>query len=241
MAELFGILGGLGPLASAAFLNTVYRSWRGGPEQTAPRVILYSDPAFPDRTQFLLDGKRDALRLALERSLRVLCEAGASEIVICCMTIHDLCREIAPDLRSRIVSMLDVALELAAASSGKHLLVCSTGTRQMRLFEQHPSWPRVRNRIVMPSEADQERIHELLYRLKQHVRADDIADDFEEMMRRLGADSCLAGCSEMHILASRPPSAEMARMRPYLDPLTAIAARWAGEAEPPARAAALGG
>lgn len=46
-----GVLGGMGPLASAEFLKTIYECSVAGGEQRSPSVIMYSDPTFPDRTE----------------------------------------------------------------------------------------------------------------------------------------------------------------------------------------------
>ena len=55
--EVLGIVGGLGPMASAEFLKTVYEYGIGENEQDAPIVLMYSDPTFPDRTESFLAGE----------------------------------------------------------------------------------------------------------------------------------------------------------------------------------------
>ncbi len=47
---LKGIIGGVGPRASLAFMQSVYSEWEGQVEQLTPRLILYSDPLLIDRT-----------------------------------------------------------------------------------------------------------------------------------------------------------------------------------------------
>ncbi len=51
-----GILGGMGALASAELLYTVYRLNTTEPEQGSPVCLLYSDPSIPDRTGAILRG-----------------------------------------------------------------------------------------------------------------------------------------------------------------------------------------
>src|SRR5689334_6778827 len=57
--EVWGVLGGLGPLASAEFLATIYEHADASEEQRLPAVLLFSDPAIPDRTEALLCGRED--------------------------------------------------------------------------------------------------------------------------------------------------------------------------------------
>src|SRR5215510_14138151 len=100
---VLGVLGGMGPLASAEFAKTIYElsgeiSMR---EQAAPVVLMYSDPAFPDRTEAFLRGETQPLLTRLIKALELLCSMGASQLVICCMTIHYLLPQVPGALRER--------------------------------------------------------------------------------------------------------------------------------------------
>src|SRR5215813_3866816 len=88
--QILGIVGGLGPMASAEFLKTVYEYGIGDNEQDAPIVVMYSDPTFPDRTDSFLAGEDELLLARLTAALQFLADAGAARFVICCMTIHHL-------------------------------------------------------------------------------------------------------------------------------------------------------
>ncbi|HVH13705.1 MAG TPA: hypothetical protein VM759_11665, partial [Longimicrobium sp.] len=80
--EVLGIVGGLGPLASAEFVRTVYRCATWEREQDAPRVLLDSNPAFPDRTSAFLAGEEHTVSPMLEEVLSGLLERGATQLVI---------------------------------------------------------------------------------------------------------------------------------------------------------------
>ena len=58
---IIGIVGGMGALASAEFVKTIYEFSADRREQDSPIVMLSSDPTFPDRTEMLLRGARDVL------------------------------------------------------------------------------------------------------------------------------------------------------------------------------------
>src|SRR5215470_19225208 len=123
--EVLGIVGGLGPMASAEFLKTVYEYGIGENEQDAPIVVMYSDPTFPDRTDSFLAGESDLLLARLTAALQFLSDAGASRIVICCMTIHHLLPRLSDHLRARVVSLLDVIFANLEREPRRHLLICS--------------------------------------------------------------------------------------------------------------------
>jgi aspartate racemase len=225
-APLIGVLGGAGPVASAAFVSTIYERWSGQREQEAPRLILYSDPAIPDRTTVLLgQSDRSSLATPLEATLSRLCELGAAQIVICCMTLHRWLPDIEPALRARVISMVDVMFDLVQGHDGPHLVCCSTGARRSGLFESHPAWAAGRDRLVWPDTTDQDAIHALLYQIKRGASSAALNARFDEYRQRYGATTCVAACSELHILAwARQQGAADAGAGPdWLDPLGAIA------------------
>src|SRR2546428_3051912 len=82
------VIGGMGPLASAEFVNTVYEQATTDREQEMPRLVLWSDPSFPDRTTALLDGRSDVLAGHLEHAIPQCDAMGAGQGVICCVTVH---------------------------------------------------------------------------------------------------------------------------------------------------------
>lgn len=220
--EVLGIVGGLGPLASAEFLKTVYEYGIGENEQDAPIVLMYSDPTFPDRTDAFLAGESELLRARLTGALQTLSDAGASRFVICCMTIHYLLPSLPEHLRARVISLLDVIF--ANLEPRRYLLICSNGTRQLALFQQHPQWAGHKAEIVLPDADDQNRIHrELIYPIKKDPDFGRLKVLLETLLRRYEVDDFIAGCSEIHVLAKHVLNGDRARC---LDPLTIIAREW---------------
>ncbi len=226
---VLGILGGMGPLASAEFVKTIYECSMGEVEQHSPMVLMYSDPAFPDRTETLIGGSYDELLSRLTRSLEALCSLNVSQIVICCVTAHYLLPELAPHLRAKVASLLDPIFEQARDAGGRHLLLCSTGARRLGLFERHAEWERTREHILLPDERDQQVIHDLIYRIKVNDDAPPMFDALEALLERYGVNSFIAGCTEIHVLAKQFMTAgdRPARYQ-CIDPLSIIARRLIG-------------
>jgi aspartate racemase len=222
-SSVYGVVGGMGPLASAEFLKTIYEFGLREREQNSPTIILYSDPSFPDRTTAFLKGDDDVLLAQLKRVVRELCEMNAVRIVLCCITIHYLLPRLSPDLRGRIWSLLDVIADRLAANDREYLLICSSGTRRLKLFESHPRWRLFKDRLVLPSLEDQERLHrELIYPIKLNSDVSTLFPLLELMLEKYRVNSFIAGCSEIHVLAKRY-AANGNGHDVCLDPLTIIA------------------
>ena len=200
-----GIVGGMGPLASTEFVRTIYDySLADRLEQCTPVVSLYSDPTIPDRTEALLKGEDAAVLRQLTEALRYLAATGATKIVVCCMTIHYMLPKLPPALGSNIISLLDVIYANLAKRRGRHLVLCSSGTRKLRLFEGHDSWEQFSDFLIFPDERDQRLLHEeIIYPLKRNPDMPALVSALESMLERYEVDSFIAGCSEIHIIAKR--------------------------------------
>lgn len=225
-----GILGGMGPVASAEFLKTVYEQNLGAREQTAPRVVMLSDPSFPDRTEALLAGRDEEVLRPLTDALRRLSDMGATRLVVCCVTAHHLLPRLPPDLRARVVSLLDVVFDRLEQTRGRHLLVCSSGSRRAGIFERHERWPAAAPYVVLPDEADQEVIHrDLIYPMKTDPDVSKRAPLLRSLLKRYGVSSFIAGCTEVHMLAKRPEFSDGRSGVNCIDPLAIIARGLQGE------------
>ena len=218
-----GVVGGLGPFASAEFLKTIYECDLSDCEQYLPTVIMISDPSFPDRTEDFRAGRTDDLLARLTAVLEQLSQLGAAKIIICCVTIHYLLPRLPRHLRARVVSLLDVIFNQVEKSQTRHLLICSSGTRELRLFENHPRWQAASDFIVLPDESDQEIIHrDLIYPMKTTVAASNGAPLLKSLLRKYRVDSFIVGCSEVHILAKAAFPAN-ANGSNCIDPLAILA------------------
>ena len=202
---VLGVLGGLGPLASAEFVKTIYESSLAGREQEAPIVMLLSDPTHPDRTTEFLRQSYDHLLGRLIESLSRLRELQASKVVICCITYHYLLPRVPRELRESVISLLDVIFDRILSVRKKHLLFCTNGTRKMQLFETHKQWPAAKEFFVLPEPEDQEAIHDLIY---SHIKSNKSAvhtllPAFEALMAKYEVDRFIAGCTEIHLPAKQ--------------------------------------
>ena len=221
-----GIVGGMGPLASAEFLRTVYRFHLGEPEQASPCCILSSDPTIPDRTAAIREGLVEVLAERLAQAVADLLTAGATRVVIACVTVHCVLPMLPEPLRRNVVSLLDLTIdELLTSDDGPFLLLVTTGTRSARIFENHQRWREVAPRVLLPDEQDQKQLQAWIYELKSGMPAAIRLDWLESLRGRYGAAGLVFGCTELHLLqeliANGGKEADLGRI---IDPLW-IAAR----------------
>jgi aspartate racemase len=230
-SNVLGVLGGMGPLASAEFVKTIYE-YSGDchqQDQESPSVVLYSDPGFPDRTEALLRGEDDVLLEALAASLERLRAQGASRIVICCMTVHHLLPRLPPDLREQIIPLTDVLFARVELLRKKQLVICSSGTRKLGLLEAHARWEQAKDYLLFPGEAEQQKLHARIYEVKRNRGLRSLLSFIESLLTAYQVDSFVAACTELHLLAKLVTNGR-SEQREYecIDPLSIIAKQVAG-------------
>lgn len=229
--EVVGVLGGMGPQASAGFIRTIYSAYRGQTEQQSPIVLLHSNPKIDDRTATFLSGADHSRILdELVMGLRGLVAQGATQLVICCVTAHYLLHELPEDLRCKTVSLIDVVFEELQGVWQPCLLACTTGTRRLGLFQQHAAWDRVKDQICLPTENEQTILHDAIYSLKRNHTPGQLIQVLLSLCQAHGVHTLIAGCTELHLLsqACAGPNELNLKIR-IIDPLAAIALRYSEE------------
>ena len=213
MMKTLGILGGMGPLASAEFVDTIYRLNVVEPEQEAPICLLHSDPSFPDRTEAILAGDTEPLAVLLAQALAKLAAMGADRIIIACVTIHQLLPQVAEPLRERVVSLVDLALDEVLRNPRPLLLMATRGTRAGRIFESHERWELAKSWVRVLEEPDQRRFHDWVYLVKANHPVEEGIEWLDTLSSKYGTAGYLCGCTELHILVKA-----LQRRTGYFDP-----------------------
>jgi aspartate racemase len=135
--RVLGVLGGMGPLASAHFMARLTLLTPAERDQDHIPAILWSDPRVPDRTAARLDGGPDPLP-ALLRGLRGLETAGAQAIAIPCNTAHGWHAPLQDATALPILHIVDAAvaaLRAVAVPGATVGLLGTAGTLAMRLYQ----------------------------------------------------------------------------------------------------------
>jgi aspartate racemase len=212
----------LGPRASAAFLTTIYGAAADVDEQRLPIVYVLSDPTVPDRTAELRAGRTQALLVRLTRDVDSLVRLGATDVIVCCVTLHHVVPRLHPSLRGKVRSLVDAIMREVEGRREPHLLLCTEGARQAGIFEAHELWPRVASRIVWPDEPDQRRVHEMIYDVKVRGASPHHRALVRQLMRSYRTGAVISGCTEMHLVLDavfvrQPPAVSV------VDPLVVFA------------------
>ncbi len=206
MKKTIGILGGMGPEATAYFFSLIIKDTAAARDQDHIPVIIYNLPQVPERTAALL-GKGPSPVPLLRKGIRRLGRAGADFIVIPCITAHAFLPEIKTAGRVPILSLLDEALALSRKKIPKLKragLLASTGTLRSGLF--HKAFATAGVEIINPTDKEQAKIMEAVFG-KAGIKAGFtrgqprrlILNAARRLIRR-GAQAIIAGCTEIPLI-----------------------------------------
>ena len=206
MKKTIGILGGMGPEATAYFYELIIKNTKAEKDQEHIPVVIYANPGVPERTAAVL-GKGPSPLPQLLEGVRVLKEAGADFIVMPCITAHHFYNEIMKEVKVNFLNLVDETVLYALRKNPglkKAGLVASTGTLRARLF--HEAFGREGVEIVDPTEAEQVRVMEAIFG-KEGVKAGYTSGMSREAIHYAarvliarGAEAVIAGCTEVPLV-----------------------------------------
>jgi aspartate racemase len=206
MKKTIGILGGMGPEATAYFYEQIVQQTRAETDQDHIKVIIYSNPEIPPRTDAILRKGPSPTPLLVEGFQR-LKDAGADFVVMPCVTAHYFYPEIKDQVNIPFVSLLDESVQWAQEEIPglrKAGLVASTGTLESRLL--HDIFNQSGIEVIIPEEDEQNQVMEAIFGPKG-IKAGFISGFSKETLVNIakvvvarGADAIIAGCTEVPLV-----------------------------------------
>jgi aspartate racemase len=193
-----GVLGGMGPAATAEFFRRLVAATPGRADAEHLHVIIDSDPSVPDRTNAILRGGPSPAG-ALAAIARRLEHAGADLLVMPCNTAHAYIEEIRASVS---IPALDMIRETVATIDRSSVgLLATDGTIATGLYQEACEARGVR--VVVPNPADQRSIMGAIASIKRGENLRRVEEEIEPIVCRLereGAEAILAGCTEISLV-----------------------------------------
>jgi aspartate racemase len=220
--RVLGVLGGMGPLASAQFMARLTLLTPAERDQDHVPAVLWSDPRVPDRTRGRLSGGEDPLPWLL-RGLRGLKAAGCGAVAIPCNTAHGWYDEMT-GVGLPILHIVDAAAAQLrrVAPSGTVGVMGTAGTLHMRLYQDRLE--RLGWRVIVPTDGA---MGSLVTPAIARVKANRVVEAYEplaEAVRGLaarGAEAVVLGCTEIPLGIQAGPWHELGV--PLVDTIDALA------------------
>lgn len=201
---LVGVLGGVGPLATAYFLERVVSSTEAERDQDHLDLLVYNHSTVPDRTDFLLGKSPDDPGPVLADDARRLEAFGVDLIVMPCNTAHHFTRQVINAITVPFISIIGVTVAEARRRNPDLKVVgllATEGTVDCRVY--HDAFAAHGVEVVAPDAGDQEIINSIIYdqvKAGQPVDLDALLGVVERLVER-GAEVIVLGCTELSVIA----------------------------------------
>jgi aspartate racemase len=196
-----GVLGGMGPAATAHFFQRVIELTPAASDQEHIPMVVYNDPTVPDRTEAIL-GRGPSPVPVLTKGLKLLEQAGCEVIAIPCNSAHFFYAELQ---QATDVPLLNILTEVVDAVSAlrppveKAGLLATTGTARSGIYREPLA--QIGCELVLPEEWEQGDLMAVIRRIKGAEGEAEQVRVFAEALISRGVQAIILGCTELSLVA----------------------------------------
>lgn len=134
-----GIIGGMGPKATAVFMDMLVDHTKAVRDQDHIDMVVLNHASLPDRTEVILSGEKDRFLGAVEKDIRLLEHVGVANIAIPCNTSHYFYQDMQAMTSIPIIHMVDETLQEIARryeAGSKVGVLATNGTLRSGIYRQ---------------------------------------------------------------------------------------------------------
>lgn len=218
--KIIGILGGMGPEATAELFMNIIRATPVEKDQDHIRVIIDSNPKIPDRTLAII-GLGPSPLPEMVKTAENLERAGVDFIIIPCNTAHHFYDELSKSVKVPILNMIELAAEVIHGKYPKIKkvgLIATTGTINSGIY--HQALKKHKLQVLCPSDRLQDKVMEAIYGVKAGRLAEGRGSiiNIASQLIAEGAETVICGCTEVSLVLKQGDIS-----MPVVDPLQILA------------------
>ena len=199
--KTLGIIGGMGPAATAYFMDLVVRMTLAETDQEHLNIMVCHVPAIPDRTGYILDHRKDNPLPSIIEYGQKLAALGAEKLAIPCITAHYFYDAIREQVPVSIINGVEETVAYLKERGFRRVGVMATsGTLHACVFQKELE--RQGLEAVLPLAQRQKDVMDLIYKDIKSGRPGDM-ERFGRVTKELrdcGAEVIILGCTELSII-----------------------------------------
>lgn len=198
MKNSLGIIGGVGPLASAYFYKMLTEKTKATKDQEHLNIILLSHATIPDRTDFILGKSKENPYPYLLEDAKTLEKMGAKMIIIPCNTSCYFNDKLNQNVNIPINNLVkDTALYIKEKGFKKAGILATKGTIYSNLYQNA-----LKENNINFSVINNEKVMDLIY---NYIKAGKkvTLELFENIIKDADVDCFILGCTELSILKEK--------------------------------------
>ena len=199
--KVLGVIGGLGPGATAHFMSLVTDMTDAPVDQEHIEMVVFSTPTIPDRTRHILDNSQpDPLPKMLEVGGK-LAALGAQFIAIPCVTAHYFYEKLEAGIPVSIINGVgETVRHLKENGVTKVGIMATDGTIRSGIFARE-----LQKQGMEPIIPSKKRQADVMHIIFDNVKAG-LPADMERFcsvaleLRENGAEAIILGCTELSLV-----------------------------------------
>ncbi len=198
---LLGILGGLGPMASAYFYELLIAHTAAACDQDHIDILLSSHATTPDRTAYILGKSAENPLDTMLCDLARMQAYGADLIAIPCNTAHYFYDRLKASTALPILNIMEeTAAQLAATGVKTAGILATDGTVMTGTYDRYLAAHGID--CLRPDPEGQKTIMRIIYDEIKNGKAPDIAafTAVADDMHMRGAEMLILGCTELSLI-----------------------------------------
>lgn len=196
-----GVIGGMGPLATAIFMETVIEMTAASGDNEHISMDIINIPSIPDRTAYILGKSQESPVDEIIRVREELEARGADVLAMPCNTAFYFYNDIVKESKIPLIHAIDeTAVCLKEAGIKCVGILATDGTIQTGLFQKVLKEHEIQ--AVIPDAECQSKVMSMIY---EDVKAGRRISEakvraVEEHLRNAGAECLVLGCTELTVL-----------------------------------------
>lgn len=204
MSKILGVIGGMGPAATASFIDDVVKLTQAETDQEHIQMFVAHATNVPDRTGYILGKSTENPGPVMAEAGKKLENAGCCAICITCMTAHCFYKYIQDAVNIPVINALEeIAAFLKKHGYKKAGLMATDGTFNAGVFPGTLEKNGIE--VVRPGEEGQKKVMHVIY---DNVKAGkevemDLFNDAANELREKGAEIIILGCTELSVINSK--------------------------------------
>lgn len=199
--KILGVLGGLGPMATAYYLELMIKMTDAATDQEHLQSIVMNFPTVPDRTAFILGRSQESPlepMIALGQQLKSM---GAGVIATPCITAHYFHKELQEGIGLPMIHGIEcIARQLSRSGITRVGLMATDGTVQSGIFQRQVEEQGME--LILPDEEGQASVMTLIYDQVKAGKKPELKlfEAVKQQLRSKGAQVVVLGCTELSML-----------------------------------------
>jgi len=207
-SKSLGVIGGMGPKATAVFFEKVVENTEAAKDQDHIDMIIINHATIPDRTSTILENKEEDFLAGIQKDIKLLETAGVANIAIPCNTAHYFYDDMLQMTNINIINMIEETVKIIHKQYGEGSrvgILATQGTLSSGIYEE--ACRKYNLDLYVPEEAVRERTMKIIYdniKCALNIDSSEIEEIIKDLINKEKCKCVIIACTELSCIKLSP-------------------------------------